>query len=76
MIERSSQLNCCMHDGLKASALKGRLNLEGSRGGLNRSGGDTAKGMPKNWSTSTLASGRAVVVPTTVPWSIVADGDC
>jgi hypothetical protein len=43
-------------------------------GGENRSGGDCAKGIPRNWFTGPKAVGRVVDFPTTTPASIVAVG--
>jgi hypothetical protein len=43
-------------------------------GGLNRSGGDWANGMPRNWLTAAVAVGTDTAVPTITPASIVAVG--
>ena len=45
-------------------------------GGAKRSGGLTAKGIPRNLLTVTLADGSTVVVPMTSPTSIITVGLC
>lgn len=68
------QLNCCMQAGVQAWATTGFSNLPTGTGGENLSGGLTAKGIPKNLFTVTVAEGKEVVVPITSPTSIVAVG--
>ena len=58
-----------MHAGFQAVALIVRGKGAGSTGGEKRSGGETAKGTPKNWLTTAVAVGKRVVVPTTHPAS-------
>lgn len=48
------------------------LYLPGGCGGENLSGGDWAKGTPRNLLTVAVASGRLVVVPIMIPAHIVA----
>jgi hypothetical protein len=50
------------------------VNRLAGSGGENRSGGDFANGIPRNWCTCPRDEGSAVVVPTTMPVSIVAVG--
>jgi hypothetical protein len=63
-----------MQAGLWVDACKGEVHSLGGTGGENLSGGDCAKGMPKNLFIAAVAEGRAVVVPTTTPASIVTVG--
>jgi hypothetical protein len=53
----------------------GRSHRLGLSGGLNRSGGESAKGMPKNFWTTAVAEGRIVEVPMIIPESIMAVGE-
>jgi hypothetical protein len=46
----------------------------GGAGGLNRSGGDCAKGIPRNSLTGAVAVGSDTAVPTITPASIVTVG--
>lgn len=72
--ERSHlQLNCWMQEGL-TFVVTFRPNGLTCRGGVNRRGGEDAKGTPKNLFTGAVALGRAVVVPTTIPPSTMAVG--
>lgn len=43
-------------------------------GGWKRTGGVSAKGMPRNWSTEAVALGNVVVVPITAPEASVTVG--
>jgi hypothetical protein len=65
-----------MQAGLHALATTGSENFWAGTGGAKRSGGLTAKGIPRNLLTVTLADGSTVVVPMTSPTSIVTVGLC
>ena len=65
-----------MQEGLHAWATRGSENSLAGTGGAKRSGGLTAKGMPRNLFTVTVADGRTVVVPMTSPTSMVTVGLC
>lgn len=66
--------NCCGHAGFHCVAFRGCLNRRAGSGGENRSGGDCANGIPRNWCTDPNEVGSEVVLPTTTPVSIVAVG--
>ena len=63
-----------MQAGLHFCASRGSVNGFAGVGGEKRSGGLTAKGMPRNLLTVTVADGNTVVVPMTTPTSMVAVG--
>lgn len=63
-----------MHEGLKAVATYGVVQLCGFSGGAKRSGGESAKGTPRKRRTGEDAEATAVGVPTIGPLSIVAVG--
>jgi len=48
--------------------------LRAGAGGENLSGGEAAKGIPKNLFTVAVAEGTEVVVPTRIPESIITVG--
>lgn len=64
-----------MHAGLYSVVSSGRIHRDGLLGGLKRSGGESANGMPKNLLTIAVAEGRVVEVPIIFPESILAVGD-
>jgi hypothetical protein len=72
--QRRIHLNCCIHAGLNAVALTGVWKRECGCGGANLSGGDFAKGTPRNWFTGPRAAGNEVDFPTMRPAAIVAVG--
>ena len=55
-------------------ACRGVVHFTGSVGGANLSGGDFAKGIPRNLLTGMGASGREVDIPKTRPSEMVAVG--
>jgi hypothetical protein len=63
-----------MQAGFHSLVCNGLLQLFGGAGGLNRSGGDCAKGIPRNSLTGAVAVGRVTAVPTITPASIVTVG--
>lgn len=63
-----------MHAGLTARADKGCDQGRGSCGGEKRSGGESAKGTPRNLFTTAVAEGSEVVVPTRTPAANVTVG--
>lgn len=63
-----------MQADVQAVALSGSSCLGGGPGALNRRGGVSANGMPRNLSTLAVAEGSKVVVPKTTPESRVTDG--
>jgi hypothetical protein len=63
-----------MHAGFHCVVSNGSFHGLGGAGGLNRSGGDCANGMPRNWLTAAVAVGTDTTVPTMTPASIVAVG--
>jgi hypothetical protein len=68
-------LNCWIHAGLYSVVSSGRSHLEGFSGGLKRSGGESANGIPKYLLTMAVAEGSVVDVPIIIPESILAVGD-
>ena len=63
-----------MHAGFTAVAVSGSDHGLGSSGGEKRSGGDCAKGTPKNLLTGAVAVGSKVVVPMSTPDANVTVG--
>ena len=63
-----------MHAGLTVRTDKGFDQGRGSCGGENRSGGESAKGPPRNLFTPAVAEGSKVVVPTRTPDANVTVG--
>lgn len=63
-----------MQAGLNAVAWMGLEAAGAGWGGENLSGGETAKGIPRNWFTASFPPGTVVLFPTIVPISIVAVG--
>ena len=63
-----------MHAGLTARAEKGSDQGRGFLGGENLSGGESAKGTPRNLFTPAVAEGSEVVVPTRTPDANVTVG--
>lgn len=64
-----------MQAGFSSVVRSGRTHLSGLTGGLKRSGGESAKGMPKYLWTTAVADGRVVEVPIITPESILAVGE-
>lgn len=63
-----------MHAGLTARTDKCSDQGRGSCGGENRSGGESAKGTPRNLFTQAVAEGSEVVVPIRTPDANVTVG--
>jgi hypothetical protein len=64
-----------MQAGFNFVARSGLIHLSGLTGGLNRSGGESAKGMPRYLWITAVAEGRVVEVPMMIPESILAVGE-
>lgn len=64
-----------MQAGLSRVVTSGLIHLLGLTGGLNRSGGESAKGIPKYLLTVAEAEGIMEEMPMMIPESILAVGE-